>query len=288
MSEYRFACTSCGQHLTALPGHAGMLIKCPACQAEFRIPPPPGPAAGLPLGAPPPMASAPPPIAGVVPPLRPQAPPSRSSNRGLIIGLVVGACVLVMLGMFAVGAIFFVRAVKHEVRQQQSMTPVLPPTVQTEEPSTSPPMVKDQQVATDPATVEIPDTPVSGTLQGTGFTLTQAKLELAGKMLKLSEGAGFIPDKQFLIFLFNAGNSPLEGKVILVPDPDQTGYQPRPHIHLRWKEGNTSKSAVLMENYTLRLEFNNKTGNDLTGKIYLEAPERFNTKIEGTFKAEAK
>jgi hypothetical protein len=44
MSEHKFECDQCGQRLSAAADEIGMAVMCPACGAEFVVPPPsPGP-----------------------------------------------------------------------------------------------------------------------------------------------------------------------------------------------------------------------------------------------------
>jgi hypothetical protein len=40
MSEYKFSCPACGQHILGDVRYAGTPLKCPACQADFVVPPP--------------------------------------------------------------------------------------------------------------------------------------------------------------------------------------------------------------------------------------------------------
>jgi len=39
MSEFKFACPTCGQHIAGDERWAGLQIKCPACQADMMVPP---------------------------------------------------------------------------------------------------------------------------------------------------------------------------------------------------------------------------------------------------------
>ena len=42
MSEFKFSCSHCGQHLACDEQFSGRQIQCPACQVLIRIPPVPG------------------------------------------------------------------------------------------------------------------------------------------------------------------------------------------------------------------------------------------------------
>ncbi len=41
MSEYKFSCPNCGQHLTATEAWSGTQTECPACHQRFTVPKPP-------------------------------------------------------------------------------------------------------------------------------------------------------------------------------------------------------------------------------------------------------
>jgi len=76
MSEYKFSCPHCDQHLSGTPAWAGSSLNCPTCKRDFTVPPPPAGAVAVPTAAavaavniratPPPAAGAPP---------RPPGPP---------------------------------------------------------------------------------------------------------------------------------------------------------------------------------------------------------------------
>jgi hypothetical protein len=40
MSEYKFSCPNCDQHLSGTPAWAGRSLTCPTCKKEFTVPPP--------------------------------------------------------------------------------------------------------------------------------------------------------------------------------------------------------------------------------------------------------
>ena len=42
MSDFKFECSHCGQHLKCQEKDSGRQIQCPACQVLIRIPPVPG------------------------------------------------------------------------------------------------------------------------------------------------------------------------------------------------------------------------------------------------------
>jgi hypothetical protein len=101
MSEYKFYCPQCGQHILCDTGHSGMQINCPICQQKITVPqatatipitPQPVPVYPPPSGASP---------AGGRPyPINPVAQPAVLANsRALKNRLTVVAAVLVLAGL---------------------------------------------------------------------------------------------------------------------------------------------------------------------------------------------
>ncbi len=61
MSELKFSCPNCQQHIEADEGYAGVQIACPACKALMIVPGSPTPPSAQPTPPAPSLASAPPP-----------------------------------------------------------------------------------------------------------------------------------------------------------------------------------------------------------------------------------
>ena len=45
MSDFKFSCPACGQHISCDTSNAGMTVACPACQTALTVPQPPAAAA---------------------------------------------------------------------------------------------------------------------------------------------------------------------------------------------------------------------------------------------------
>ncbi len=192
----------------------------------------------------PPLPEAPPVIAA----FRPSQPVSvpRKGNRGLIIGLIIGGCVLVFLVLGVIGAWIFVRGIK---------------------PGTPKPAnglargTTLSACSTDTSWAgEIPLPSHAGAysncpgyrrhLRGDclyaggrnpGKSTVQGDGRQAGEWhLTLAQGNDFIPDQQVLIFLFLKPGESTSGKTILVPDSKSRGTTP--HVHVRWKENTVGAS----------------------------------------------
>src|SRR5437868_8215717 len=96
MSEFKFSCSNCGQHLSGDDSWRGMQIVCPSCTAAIVVPQmASAPVAGLKISGPA-MTAAPPPIlaqpqpARHVPGIHAQAPAQRATvSAGAIVSLIL-------------------------------------------------------------------------------------------------------------------------------------------------------------------------------------------------------
>jgi hypothetical protein len=102
-----------------------------------------------------------------------------------------------------------------------------------------------------------------------------------GGMLELGQGDDFLPDTSITIFTMLTGDP--SGKVVVAP---ATAGGISPPLNVRWKENGRTRMQPPARNYVMRLEFGQKSGNLVPGKIQLEIPGNPPTKISGEFTAE--
>jgi hypothetical protein len=108
MSDYKFACPSCGQHLMGDASYAGTQITCPGCQRPMTIPTPAQAAVAVTATSPSPPQ--PPPTAvraGTPSPHRPSTPPpspgtfgATPRTSGLAIASLICSCASLVAGPF--------------------------------------------------------------------------------------------------------------------------------------------------------------------------------------------
>jgi len=238
-----------------------------------------------------------PPRIGPSPVALPQgAPPKRkSSNPALWIGIGAGAvCLLTVMALVGFGVMrsMQMKARQNEMRArrdalQRNSPGTPPPSVR---PRTTPranlaPKSMDPRLTTDPVAATIPDAPVSGTVKGVEFKIDEAVISRTGFQLK--QGKEFFPDASLNFFLFLKAGEKLEGRTIVIAPNNKPGV--RPHIHVARKEnqGGVPRTEIATDNYALRVEFGERNGNKIPGRIYLEMGESLGTKIAGTFEAKA-
>jgi hypothetical protein len=121
------------------------------------------------------------------------------------------------------------------------------------------------------AGIEIPDSPISGTLLGGDFTAKTAELTPNGMSFRNGQ------DRIDLIFLnFKPGKD-----VYDFGAEDQPG-KARPHLHISLVNSQPSRSTAMAQGYIMRLEFGKEKDGKVSGKLYLCLPEDKGC-ISGTF-----
>ena len=280
MSEFKFACPVCGQHITCDSDSAGTQMNCPTCFRKLVVPqaPAPGsknfvltaalvqerPATALENG----KGSA--------------APTSAPAKKFPIVAIAVGAGLVCA----AAGATIFFIAKKDknspprpdpagQIQVMVKVTNAVPKLV-------LPPAPADTTNWTlNVAEAQIPDAPVSGAVHGFGFKLERAVIQ--GGRLDLRQGPKWPPDVGLSIHLFADRAEDLAGKTVVLESTRTNA----PRVFLRWKnEDDKAQTKEYRKGYAARVEFGPVTNNRLTGKIYLATPDDTKSYAAGTFNAE--
>ncbi len=134
----------------------------------------------------------------------------------------------------------------------------------------------------DLADAVIPDALASGRLHGAAFKLE--RVEAMGPMLRLRQGSGFFPDREFEIFLPDAGGglAKMSNQTVLVGPEDRIGF--KPHVTKRWMEpGRGLPESSLVQKCAMRLEFGALNGDRLPARIYLCLADRQKSFVRGKF-----
>jgi hypothetical protein len=137
----------------------------------------------------------------------------------------------------------------------------------------------EPKVTTDPSSVDIPSSKVSGTLAGQSFSCDKAALEISTRSLTLS---GANADNEVVVSLKLNWSIDPSGRV-LVPVNQKIPVQT---VELRWRRGDKPKTSLLRQNSVASVEFGGLNGNRMMGKLYIESSRRQQTKLLGTFEAE--
>jgi DNA-directed RNA polymerase subunit RPC12/RpoP len=273
MSEFKFACPVCGQHITADSTTSGGQLECPTCFQKIVVPQAPSSAdpkfilSASQVGKPRPAPSG----------TDTQTIPSASRNT--VIPFFVAAALLCVAG----AAIYVFRGeiFKSAASQPPSSTnqtaqahPVVPMTVY-EVPT-------NVNWTLDLANADIPEDNAAGKIHRHGFRYEKATLQ--GGSLSLRQGPGGPPDLGVSIIFFAQQGEELSGKSIDI-SPERT--PPLPRVVLRWKdEQEKAVNKNITSGYALKVVFGEAAAGRMPGKIYICLPDEDQSFVAGKFNAE--
>jgi len=269
MSEFKFACPVCGQHITCDSRSSGTQMECPTCFRKLVVPQ--ASKAGSPnlvLTASE-VSTRPATQSGVVESLG-----GRSRKQFPFAGVAL----VIVISVVAGGAYVFRDQIRKAVQ-------------------TGPPAAKDSEskkahkVAAPPADdrhwtlrlkdVKTPETPAAGRIHGRDFLLQRATLQ--GGTLNFRQGTTWPPELGLTVNLFANRGEDLAGQSIQI-EANRTNA---PRVTLRWKNDQDQPATkTIRKGYALRLEFGQVSGTRLPGKIYLCTPDDAKSYVAGTFTAE--
>jgi DNA-directed RNA polymerase subunit RPC12/RpoP len=310
MSDFKFLCPSCGQHISGDTGYQGTEIACPACQKKILVPQ---------QAAPPP----PPPVSAAIQPLNVVGAPSRTSGlaiaslvcsassivtgvgwlpgiicghlakarirrdsslrgKGLATaGLVIGyGFVTVVAGAVACMIFLFSAQFKQALNQAQLASPAI---AQTSAQSVSNDTPDTVTTTTEPTTtaesgwrmnlkdVEFPDGHVSGKLHGMDFEGQKASFK--NGELKINY------PKHGEVDIRGLGASIENGSYEFLP---ATGTDAL-HIQIKWTEDGEAKNQEFTEGYAMKLKFGKAVKRKIHAQIYLCLPDDSKSYLAGTF-----
>ena len=265
MSEFKFACPVCGQHITADSSTGGTEIQCPTCFQRIVVPQPP--VAGntkLILSAA--QVTKPRPVGfDTQRDLGSRRRTPRVGSLGFL-GLVVA-----LLGSGAVLLLWAEDVLRIPVKRK--MQP--PPRVEY-------PVPANIGWTMNLTNTVVPDETVAGSVHGTGFKCERAILK--GGILSLRQGRTWPPDLAITVMLPAPEGEFLSGKTILV---GPARPPPVPEVVLRWKdEQQQPMTRGFTNGYLLKLAFGQANNGRMPGKIYVGFPDEEKSFAAGTFNAE--
>jgi DNA-directed RNA polymerase subunit RPC12/RpoP len=266
MSEFKFACPICGQHITADSKDTGSQIPCPTCYRKIVVPQ--APATDDPkfvLSAS--EANKPRPTSIL--------PPGEGIQRGPIkTAIPVALFVWLVLACGAGATLYALRGKFHPkppVEEAKSNPkPETPP---------QPEYTGTNRWTLDLSKAEFPDMPAAGSVHRRAFELDRASL--SGSNLTLRVGRSGTVELGLNVVFFNRAPEDLSGKSAEVKPEDTTA----PKVVLHWKE-EERKSETFRSGYAMKIQFGPLSNNVLPGKIFLCLPDGAESWIAGTFRAE--
>jgi DNA-directed RNA polymerase subunit RPC12/RpoP len=275
MSEFKYACPVCGQHIKCDSSQAGTVMDCPTCFQKITVPQAPADQDQKFI------------LTGT------KASDKRTSMRGLEPGVAVAkankfsgvvAVVMILAFMGAAAATIYWATIIHP--RQTSGQPVnptnAPVATRPEKPPVVAPPANDANWMLMLDTNTIPDSPVAGRIHAQNFIVERATFQNGNLTLRQgTHGAEF----GAIINFSGATPEQLSGKTINVT----TNAEKAAKVTLRWKDDSGKEQKVNFDSgYALRLEFGELANNHLPGKIYLCIPDDEKSYLLGSFNADAR
>lgn len=286
MSEFKYACPVCGQHIKCDSSQAGTVMQCPTCFQKITVPQAPTTddpkfiLTGTKVGGERPL------------PKVSEATPIASAPEK---GVPVGALVLVVLLCAAGAAAYMFRGDilksvgfgrNAETNQVANATEddQTPPPAKTNQPPPKPAMVappaNDTNWILNLVGVVIPDSTAAGRIHGQDFIVERAVLQNGTLILR----AGRSGPLNFAAQINFGGAQPeaLAGHSLNIT----TNALLAARVEMVWPDGSQIAREDLTSGYAMRLDFGLVTGNRLPGKIYLCVSDEKKSYLAGTFNAE--
>jgi DNA-directed RNA polymerase subunit RPC12/RpoP len=285
MSEFKYACPVCGQHIRCDSSQEGSVMECPTCFQKITVPQAPSSEdqkfiiTGTKVGERP---------APIIPEDRAVMAPEKNWPIAVVVVLVVLVCAAGVAVFVFRGEIFKSSAVVAPTRQvesgpdEESTTPAtnqIRPKPAPAAPLVAPP-ASDTNWMLDLEAAAIPNSTAAGRIHGRDFIVERAILQ--NGTLTLRTGRGGPVEFGVMINFGGAQPESLAGQSLNIT----TNADKAAGVMLRWKDDDQQSKVTITNGYALRLNFGQLSGNHISGKIYLCTPDETKSYIAGTFNAD--
>jgi DNA-directed RNA polymerase subunit RPC12/RpoP len=273
MSEFKFACPVCGQHITADSSNSGGHIDCPTCFQKIIVPQAPSSAdpkfilSATQVGKPRPVGTA-------------NGEQLVSDHRADRRKSLIATIALVVVVGAAGGATFAFRDKIFKSSREQADSAGKKAVVV----ARVYPIPTNINWTMDLSEASIPEATAVGSIHASGFYCERATLQ--GGHLTLRQGRSGPADLGITVQLFAHEGEELSGKTVEI-QPDRA--PPLPKIVLRWKDEQQKAATRNINNgYALKVAFGEAASGRIPGKIYISLPDENKSFVAGTFNAEIK
>ena len=279
MSEFKYACPVCCQHIKCDSTQAGSVMECPTCFQKIIVPQAPATddpkfiITGTKVGERPVPAAVP---EGVT-------PVPEKSSKAAAIAFAVLLCAAAAAAYVFRGSLFKPVSTESNEGSGEGQTSAA---VQTNRapprPALVAPPASDTNWMLDLGAATIPDASAAGRIHGRDFICARAILE--GGTLTMRMPARDTTELGLSIYLFANQTADLAGRTVSISS-DTTNA---PRVRLRWlnEQGKNTTKDFSKAGYALQLQFGQLAGNRLPGKIYLCTPDDEKSYVAGIFNAE--
>jgi len=285
MSEFKYACPVCGQHIRCDSSQEGSVMECPTCFQKITVPQAPSSEGqkfiltGTKVGERP---------MPTVPEDRALVAPEKNLPMAAVVALLILVCAASAAVFAFRGKIFKSSAGVAPTNQtvssgsdEESTTPHQ--TQATTKPAPVPlvaPPANDTNWMLDLEAATFPNSTAAGRIHGKDFIVERAILQNGS--LTLRTGRNGTVEFGVIINFGGAQPEALAGQSLNIT----TNADKAAGIMLRWKDDDQQSKVTMTNGYALRLNFGQLSGNHLSGKIYLCAPDETKSYIAGTFNAD--
>jgi DNA-directed RNA polymerase subunit RPC12/RpoP len=275
MSEFKFACPVCGQHITADSSNSGGQIACPTCFQKIIVPQAPANPdskfilSAAQVGKPRPVGAA----NGHEVAVDHSAEHRKSLIATIALIVIVGA---------AGGATFAFRDKIFKSSREQGQTNAPGKKAVAAAPPKVYPIPTNINWTMDLSEATIPEATAAGRIHASGFFCERAILQ--GGHLTLRQGRSGPADLGITVQLFAQQGEELSGKTVEIK-PERTPPLPK-IVLLRRDEQQKSVRENITQGYALKLAFGDAANGRIPGKIYVSLPDENKSFVAGTFTAE--
>ena len=276
MSEFKYACPVCGQHIRCDSSQSGTQMECPTCFQKIIVPQAPTDEqkfilTGTKVGGERPL------------PKGLDTGPARSSPvktfSGAAAVLIIFACIAAAVAFVYRGTIFKRPTPPAETNSptvaQGLTSPISEPSSQKSSSPLVAPPANDTNWTLNLNGMTIPDSTAAGRVKGQDFICQHAYF--SGGYLTLRD-----EDLSVSINFSGSGPEALAGKSLSVT----TNAPLAAHISLRWKNGDQNMREGFTNDYAMLLNFDGVNGSRIGGKIYLCTSDEQKSYVAGAFTAE--
>jgi DNA-directed RNA polymerase subunit RPC12/RpoP len=277
MSEFKYACPVCGQHIKCDSSQSGTQMECPTCFQKIVVPQAPSDEqkfilTGTKVGG--------------------ERPLPKNPNEGTttyvpaknISGIVVVIIIFLFIGI-AVGFVYRGTIFKKPAPPGGTNTPAMAAQNPAAPFTPSPPKKPAPKMIAPPSSDtnwslnlkgwKIPDATASGRVEGQDFVCQHAYFQ--NGYLNLRNG-----DWGVIISFSGVMPEALAGKSLNV----STNAAAAARVSLRWKEGDQVMRESFTNDYAMLLNFNGIANNYISGNIYLCTSDEKKSYVAGKFNAE--
>jgi DNA-directed RNA polymerase subunit RPC12/RpoP len=280
MSEFKYACPVCGQHIKCDSSQVGTQMECPTCFQKITVPQAPATDEQKLI------------ITGSKPGERPaptipdggfSSSPTAKGFPGVTVVLIILVFIAAAVGFVYRGTIFKSNPpapTNSAGAPQQTSGMSSSPQFVAVVPTNLPMLVGTNYWTLNVNAVGTPNVPAGGKVHGKFFTAQVTILNEDGLTIRTADNP---PEAGVTIYLRPNPIESLFGKSVVI----QTNFGGAPLVNLRWKDAQgQAMQESEGEGYALRIQFGQAVSNYISGKIYLCTPDELKSYIVGNFNAE--